>query len=333
MESHLKRKKQIEVQYGTRVEKLENDTDSVEVITDQGKIRANLVIDATGWQSAMTRNKGNEIDFKMVALHGGSYPVQGVDSSRLHFIGNRHNSSVNWIMPISNNGAEVVAANYVKSSQASDWWNNIAPEEFGYMIEWYKKHKDIRIDTRNLPQNNMAFRVQPAEQAVFRGRVIPFGEAAGFNSSLHGQLIDVLPHYSRDLSKLIEDAKASGNWNNVGEKFYSNFIKNPPFFYLLHGLYRENHISGKRGKNPNAIIKKAIHETFQADTQWLLAQENGMNFEYLSKILIKNPLAVGVWISKSSPALFNLLLSEPQLYVQLAYGLRNKLVKSRKLNN
>ncbi len=328
VENNLILENDINIHYGEICDKVEINEDCVKLNTNGGSYRSQLVIDATGWRGDIFHKNTVEKPYSLVSLYGGHYPVDNLNPELLQMIAGRKNNKVNWVMPVSDKGAEVMAAQIVDNTEIANWWSDYGESELDQMISWYEKSKDVKINRKNHRTEGMAFRIQPARREAFDGRIFPFGEAAGFNSSTHGQLIDVLPQYSEVLGKLINSAKLTGNWKEVGEKFYKQFIENPPFKYLMHTIARENIKRSDDTRSPNAILFQAMNELFPPQALWDIAQANGITSEQIRVLLTKKPLAVAGWIYKSAPAFVSTLISEPELYTQFISGIRQKLLNT-----
>lgn len=305
-----------------------NATDGeVIVSTNKGSIKTKLVIDATGWQGNLIHKYyGSEAD-NLFALFGGNSKTKGFDPRLLYFIRFIPNNNRNWVLPISSNGSEVMAAKETRRSEMNEWWNSEAEKAFKDMVEWYREH-NFQINAEDKAMETMAFRVEPAASNYFKGSIVPFGEAAGQNSPLWGQLIDVLPHYSKILSRIIIEAKSNNTWDNIGKKFFDEFLRNPPYQYLLHTLMRRNvQLHEKTGLPVNRLIFRALRDTFDNNTLWKLQQENGLGLQELSVLLRKRPFEVIAWIFASSPMLLYILCTQPDLFQQFFLSTHRRLLK------
>ncbi len=298
----------------------------VEVETQKGTIRCNLVIDATGWGGNIIHQHYGQEDYVVRALFGGNYSTTGFDPHLLYFIDGLLDNNRNWIMPVTDRMAEVMAAQETYCSEAKSWWQIKAEREWINMIGWYKEKGFNIVD--NNPGSPMAFREEPAKRRFFQGLVVPFGEAAGLNSPLVGQLIDVLPQYAQVLAKIIKEAKNKGEWGLVGRRFYEEFLKRPPFYYLLHSVVREKRMKpGQTRVSANSLLMKAIKETFDQTTLWRLLQENGLTVSELILLLQNRPLEIIGWVLSSTPSIFSLIFSNPDLFLQFYLASRERLIK------
>ncbi|MBI3887595.1 hypothetical protein HY310_00825 [Candidatus Microgenomates bacterium] len=162
------------------------------------------------------------------------------------------------------------------------------------------------------------------------GPVIPFGEAGGLNSPIIGQLIDVLPTYTQRLAQIIDQAKRETAWSSVGKNFYEQFVKDPVFSYLVHSLTRDTTIKvGKDFKSANTYVSQAMRDTFDENTLWRMLQENGMGVKEMATLAKAHPLEMARFAIHSIPSLLALLLQNPDLYVQFAYGLSKSARKNK----
>lgn len=297
----------------------------IEVKTQESTINCNLVIDATGWAGNVIHQYYGQEDYVVRALFGGNYQTTGFNPRLLYFIDGLPNNNRNWIMPVTDRMAEVMAAQEIYCSETKSWWGIKAEEELTNMIRWYKK-KGLTI-VGNSTENLMAFREEPAKRRFFQGLVVPFGEAAGLNSPLVGQLIDVLPQYAKVLAKIIQEAKNKKEWELVGKRFYEEFLKRPPFYYLLHSIARERRMRpGETRVSANSLLMKAVRDTFDKTTLWRLLQENGFTVSELIYLLQKRPLEVIGWILSSTPSIFSLIFSNPDLFLQFYLASRERLI-------
>lgn len=325
LESTLKQKVNAPIAYDTRCSSIEVSSPILKVKTNHGDIRTHLVIDATGWPGSLVHDyyKKPE-DFLLITLFGGNYQYSGFDSRSLTFARGFPRNNVNWCLPINSDAMEVMAGFINNYSGSREWWASEAEREFDMLVKFHTSH-NRKIYTDKKPKYPWAFRVQPIERSFYSGNVIPFGEAGGLNSSTHGQLIDVLPYYAQRMSKLIIEANNNEKWSDIGLKFYSDFLRHPPYFYLIHSLNRENKRTGV-GNNANQLLKNVVQQTFDRDTLWRILENNGLKMEQVKQLFMKQPTLMVEYVFKSSPALLSLLMHEPQLYIQLLFGFRNRIL-------
>lgn len=306
-----------EIFYGLECQSLTQIKDGrVIVHTRRGPVTSKIVIDATGWQAdVIGQFYLDREDYTVKAIYGGIYPTSGFNQKLLYFIDGLEGNSGSWVMPISAKGAEVVAAQQTHRSCIKEWWEQQAEIAFAQMVDWYSNRGYQIVAGKD--KKPMAFRIEPARRKYFQGPVVPFGEAAGLNSPHHGQLIDVLPYYARMLARIIQNAKETEEWKEVGERFYGEFLKRPPYYYLLHSILRENkrRIDGSKTQG-NYLLFKALRETFDETTLWRVLNDNGFGIEEAITLLKHRPIEVINWILSSTPSLLSLLVANPDLFLQ-----------------
>ncbi|KKU02936.1 MAG: OxyL-like protein [Candidatus Amesbacteria bacterium GW2011_GWA2_47_70] len=320
------------ISWGTTVEGLVDSGSGVEVTTNRGNIRAKLVVDATGHSAAVTKMAGKrEGDYLIRALRGGSYPVTGHDPRVIHFVSGLERNEGNWMVPLGESGAEVMAGQVMPVSGAREWWDKYGQGALENLVGWYEKKLGISISLPGNGGENMAFRVDPAPASQFKGGVVPFGEAAGLNSPIHGQLIDVLPLYAKTLADEIVRAKERGEWMNVGKGFYRKFLTAPPFLYLIHRGFLENRIrGGSRTGGVNRFIYKILREEFDDFSLWRILQEGGLKLEDVVRLSIRRPREMTGFIVGSTPVLAHLLVTRPDLYVQFVASMPGRIASLAK---
>lgn len=298
--------------------------DGVTLKTNKGDIDAKIVIDATGWEGrAMHEYYGDEA-YMMVAIYGGNYRTDGFDPEKISMIRGLPNNNTNWVMPISPNGAEIVAAQTIPSTQSDSWRNNHSEEKFREMVAMYERLGVNIQDEKTGIQ--MGFRIQPAKNKFYKGRVIPFGESGGLNSSKTGQLIDVIPGYAQRLADLLREAQEKNSWESVGEKFYKAFIQNPPYSYLVHSILRENTTSRLRfGESKTDVAIACLAMELPENRFWELLESGGIGIQEIALIVKNHPLLAGQIVLESIPSLASILRSNPDLYLQFIYNLRRKI--------
>lgn len=316
-----------DVHFGVVLEHLEKSADGdIEVQTTGGKSNAHIVIDATGWDAGVMHEYYGDEDYFMRGLVGGNFRASGFNPQYLHFISGLPDNTGNWMMPISETGAEVIAGQDDYRSRMDEWWEQKGMRGLEDMQKIYKnqgKHIFLGHDP-----HKMAFRKDPAKRKFFKGRVIPFGEAAGHNSPLWGQLIDVLPSYAQRLSCIINDAKETGSWDSVGERFYDDFLKHPPFSYILHRLLQENRYRTPADESSaNRYLFRALHGSFDEETLWRMLQENGLTSSEVVNLLAHKPVEMLSFILQSTPSLLSLLVANPELFLQFLYTTRENILR------
>ena len=74
-------------------------------------------------------------------------------------------------------------------------------------------------------------------------------------------------------------------------------------------------------------LMKAIKETFDQTTLWRLLQENGLTVSELILLLQNRPLEIIGWVLSSTPSIFSLIFSNPDLFLQFYLASRERLIK------
>lgn len=302
--------------YQTKCDEVENiETEGVVVHTDKGDIGAKLVVDATGWESNIIHQYYGDEDYNMAAVYGGNYRTEGFDPQTMYFIRGFPLNNKNWVMPISDKGAEVVAAQQLRRSQVDQWRENHSQEQFEQMVDWYKKRGYIIFN--NKEGKRMGFRLEHAKGKYYKGRVIPFGEAAGLNSPYIGQLVDTLPFYAQKMAEIVKNGKQQNRWNNIGRDFYRYFITNSPYSYLIHSVIRDNSIKLQDGyPQINKKLTDALRETFSEAELWSIFNRNGIGTKELWKLVESYPLRLVEFALESVPSMALILIHNPELYAQ-----------------
>lgn len=296
------------------------------VHTSQGNIQGNLVIDATGWEAHVVQDYYGSDDYMMDAVYGGNYRTRGFDRRTMSFIRGLPYNNKNWVMPISDQGAEVVVSQQIPRSQADTWWNEHSETQFDEMVNFYGKKGKTIVNTKQ--GKRMGFRLEPAKRKFYKGRVIPFGESGGLNSPIIGQLIDVLPLYADRMAGLINDAKMDGSWDKVGRRFYRKFITDAPYSYLLHSVMRDNSVRLINGyPSINRNLSDAMKTVFPEDQLWSTLRDNGLSAKDLVKIARAQPLQLAEFAMHSVPSLLSLLIKNPELYLQFALGIAGSALR------
>ena len=296
------------------------------VHTDKGDIKGNLVIDATGWEANVIHGYYGSEDYMIDAVYGGNYRTQGFDQSTMSFFRGLPLNNKNWVMPIGPQGAEVVATQQTQRSRAADWWDNHAETEFNNMVTLYEAKGQTIVNDKQ--GRRMGFRIEPAKRKFYKGKVIPFGESAGLNSPIIGQLVDVLPEYAQRMADIINDAKTNGSWDHVGRRFYRSFITDAPYSYLIHSVMRDNSIRLQHGyPTINKNVTEALKTVFDEDKLWTTLRDNGLSAKDLAQLAKAHPLKLAEFAIQSTPSLLSVLAHNPELYVQFAAGLAKGALK------
>ncbi len=290
------------------------------VHTDKGKINGNLVIDATGWEANVIHGFYGSEDYMIDAVYGGNYRTRSLDPRTMSFFRGLPLNNKNWVMPIGPQGAEVVATQQTRISKADEWWDNHAETEFDNMVTLYEAKGQTIVNDKQ--GRRMGFRLEPAKRRFYKGKVVPFGESAGLNSPLIGQLVDVLPMYAQRMADMINDAKTNNSWDHVGRKFYRSFITDAPYSYLLHSVMRDNS-TRLRGGYPtiNRKLSDALKTVFDEDKLWSTLRDNGLSPKDLATLAKAHPMQLAEFAVQSVPSLLLVLVHNPELYVQFATGL------------
>ena len=315
------------IYYETKFVEVDDAKDGKMVVhTDRGNIEGNLVIDATGWEANVMHQYYGEEDYMIDAVYGGNYRTRGFDPSTMSFFRGLPLNNKNWVMPIGPQGAEVVATQQTGRSKADDWWDNHAETEFDNMVDLYEAKGQTIVNDKQ--GRRMGFRLEPAKRKYYKGKVVPFGESAGLNSPLIGQLVDVLPEYAQRMADMINGAKIDNSWDHVGKKFYRSFITDAPYSYLLHSVMRDNSIRLRDGyPTINRKLSDALKTVFDEDKLWSTLRDNGLSPKDLATLAKAHPLQLAEFAVQSVPSLLSVLVNNPELYVQFAAGLSKDVFK------
>ncbi|MDH7476408.1 MAG: FAD-dependent monooxygenase [Microgenomates group bacterium] len=322
LKTKLIRSKQQPPYYQTCFRGAKETDKGIVVNTSLGLINAELVIDATGWPGVVFHSQYPPEDFLMTGLWGSNYQTPNIDPRILYFIFGLPETNTNWAMPIGENKSQILAGQYGPISSIEQWWGKNAEQALQTIIGIYKL-AGFKIEAINeQTPRRMGFRQQPAARRYFRGRIIPFGEAAGLNNPLHGQLIDGLPYYGKKLAEIIKEAKESNRWDSVGEKFFQFFIQFPPFIYFLHMVLRQNQVrSSEQGQAKPSTIIKLASQNFGDQVIGLL-QANGFSPDQIRILITHHPFEIISWFFQSVPSFIFVAARCPFLLLQLIDGLR-----------
>ncbi len=313
------------VMFRTECENLAEVENGMVADTNRGQIRSRIVVDASGWRASMARQYyGSSFDPMICVMYGGHYRTIGYDERILYLVNGWDQSNANWVMPIGQKAAEVMAAQRCSYSEANSWWNSRAEEQFAQLTEFYAS-QGMRIEA-NGGQQAMAFSLDHAPRQFYQGRVVPFGDAAGDNSPFHGQLIDLLPGLATQTAEIISRAKEQDTWLSVGENVYDNYLHHPPISYWWQTLARINSLSGRQ---TNRHLSEALFRQFDAEVLWTMADKGGFDRGGLKRLVVREPIAMMRWVLGSLPSMAQMLWTYPHLYQQLlittAHRLRERL--------
>lgn len=314
-----------EVYYRVSCQSIKDENEQgIEVTTSAGRIRAHLVIDATGWEGKFVHAVNGPEDYKVVAIHGGNYRTEGFDPRFIYLLEGMKNANRSWVFPLNEHVGEAVAAHQIPSSEVRDWWAKAGEQELYRAAQiWAAGGRQINIKG-GYP---MAFRTDVMAKRFFEGRVIPFGEAAGLNSPFHGQLIDTLPEYADLMAQHIQAAANTGDWQSVGKNFYKDFIRNPRYMYLIHSLYRENDFNVQAdGNTANTFLRQALTKVLSPEQCWQILESNEASFAVLMQLVSAEPAMIAQWVLRSVPALAAVVCSRPNLVLQLAHSLKHRAI-------
>jgi len=229
------------VEYETEFQSVSTTEDGrQQVQTTRGLVTADVVIDATGYQNQVLKSIDTLPDNLVMAVYGGNVHIDNLPQHSLAFLLSECRIKGNewgWIIPITEDSAEVVVATMLPRSQEFEWREQ-APEVFAGTIKMFRHHNINISSTEDLHHTGFAVQRLPKKFYMIPG-IIPFGESEGINNPLTGELIPILHNAATLLATQLKEAYEKKSFTQVGLRYYDAISREPYGNQLAARIFAE----------------------------------------------------------------------------------------------